>query len=331
MIPANKVLMGALALQVGLAVFTWLPDGREGAGLTTLVSVDMADVTQLEIVGRTTPDMESSPDPIVLTREGEGWVLESFGGYPARTDRVEEVLSSLTEVKVRAPIGTTEGAHSALQVADDQFTRKVTLHTGDEATTLYLGAASGASMQVRPDGAEEVYVLRGVTAWSVPDTSRRFFDSSYVSAKLDDVTRLRIRNAQGNHEVIQMGGTWGSEELEDPNAVHQAEVAAIARNLTTVRIAKPIGREVKPEHGLDGSVRVEFNVVEDDQSVSYGYTVGARHEDAMRYVKADHSDWVVAVLESNVIRAIETDFLFLEGEPPDEAAGQPPGGFFGGG
>ncbi|MFT4623346.1 MAG: hypothetical protein ACI8PZ_002002 [Myxococcota bacterium] len=329
MIPVNKALMGILAVQIGLAVFTWLPGGDSAPPAVTLVDYGADAITRLEIVGRMAPDMDAPPDPIVLEKSGESWSLTSSGGFPAKTDAVQSVLDGLGEVTVRAPIGTTAGAHAALQVAEDQFTRKITLGTPDASTTLFLGAATGASMQVRRDGEAEVYQLRGVTAWSVPDSQRRFYDTDYVKGSLNSVTSLRIKNAQGDHTLVRMGGAWSSEELENPSDLNADEADALARTLLSVRISEPVGKQVLPEHGLDGTVRVEFTALEEDVTAARGYTVGALIDDGKRYVKSDDSEWVVAVLDSNVVRAVETDFKFLEGAPPEEADNQPPGGFFG--
>ncbi len=328
MTPINKLLVGALVLQLGLAAVTWMPTSS-GPSSVTLVDFGADAITHLEIVPRTTPEMESPPRSIVLDKEGDTWLISSASDYPADPDRVQPVLDQLGEVVVHSPIGTTAGAHAALQVADDQFTRRVTVSAGPESKTLFLGAATGASMQVRPEGEAEVYQLRGVTAWSIPDTPRRFFDTAYVKVPVDSITDLRIKNPQGDHTLIRMGGAWSSEELEDPSNLQQGEADAIARSLLSLRMSGPAGREVKPEYGLDGSVRVEFTVIEGESTVLRGYTVGARASEAKRYVKADDSEWVVEVLESAVIRALETDFKFLEVALPTEEDNQPAGGFFG--
>jgi hypothetical protein len=329
MTPLNKVLAGALVLLLGLAAFCWLPDDARGSGTTTLVDFGAEAIDHIELYGRMAPDMDSLPEPILLKKVEDSWFLASEGDYPANPERVQPVLDALGEVVVRAPVGTTPGAHAALQVAEDQFTRKITLGAGSESRTLFLGAASGASMQVRPDGADEVYALSGVTAWSIPDTPRRFFDTAYVKANFDEISGFRVKNRQGDHHLVRLGGYWNSEELDDPSAVHQEEVDALSRSLLNVRMSRPVGREVLPEHGLDGSVRVEYTVAEDSATVTKGYTVGSQHGDGLRFVKSDDSDWVALALESTVIRAIETDFKFLEGEPPKETDNKPSGGFFG--
>ncbi len=331
MTPLNKVLAGALFAQVALGAITWWPRGGAVSEPTILLDVDPQTVTHLEIVGRTTLDMEDAPEPVILDKVGDDWKITSLSGFPAKAEEVDKVLESLSEIEVRSPIGTTASSHVTLQVADDAFTRHVKLDAADAKHDLYLGAASGTAMHVRTAGQDEVYVLRGVTAWSIADQARRYYDTEYVRPELETVTSFRIKNAQGDYTLTKAGDAWRCDTLEDPSALDNDEAAALASSLLNIRIHDPVSTEVTPAHGLDGTVRVEWTVAANDTTTSHGYTVGVFDDESKYTIKADDSAWVVRVNESSVKRAVETDFAFLKGAPPLEETNSPPGGFFGDG
>ena len=316
MTPINKILAGVLALQVVLAAITWIPRGGDASEPVQFVSSDTDSITRITIVGRTSPEEEAEPDQVTLTRSDGGWAIEDLGGYPADTTKVDELFENLTALVGRSPTGTTPASHYPLQVADDAFTRKVTLMAGDEEQTLYLGAASGSGMHVREASNDEVFTTRGVSAWSIADQNRRYYDTKYLEHGADDIDSFRVRNAQGDHTFIRVDGEWQIEGTEGSAGLEISEVASLVRTLMNVRIHEPVSKEIEPQHGLDGRVRVEWSVTENETTTPHGYTVGAEASDGKRYVQADGNEWVIEVLNSTVTRAIETDFAFL-GESSD--------------
>lgn len=315
MTKTNTWLAGIFVAQLGALAVVWSsPATTDAEAERPLVAFNMATVKRVTITGRTTLDEASPPEPVTLAREGETWRIESVGGYPAQADKVDEVLSTLRGVRVRNPIGTSQGSHIGLGVADDAFTRRLTLAGPEGDTTLYLGAASGSAMHLRVAGDDRVYLHRGESAWSIGDQNNRYFDPIYLEADPESVDQLTVSNATGEHSMTRGEDGWRGLERETPQGVEQGEADALARSLLTVRMMEPVTREVTAAHGLDAGSRVSWTVVGDTTTRVEGYTIGAQADDQHHYVKSDASDWVVKVLSSSVSRALETDFSFLDSE-----------------
>lgn len=312
MISLNKILSAVLAVQVVLAAITWVPRGGDSSEPTPFVATDAEAITRITVVGRTSPDQEAEPDQVILARTDTGWGLESLAGYPADATKVDELLGNLTSLMARSPTGTTAASHYPLQVAEDTFTRKITLSTEAGDQVLYLGAATGSGMHVRDASSQDVYTSRGVSAWSIADQERRYFDTAYLEHAAEDIDSFRVRNSHGDHTLVLVGEDWQEEGSEDPAATDSAEAASLIRTLMNIRVDTPVGQDALPQHGLDGTVRVEWTVTENETTTPHGYTVGAASSDGKRYVQSDGNAWIIEVLDSSVSRAVDTEFAFLE-------------------
>jgi hypothetical protein len=307
----NKILAGVLAVQIALGALTWMPSGEGPTEAVDLVSFKLDAITELEVTGRVDPASDEAPEKVHLRKEGAHWALISSEGYPADPSKVETVLTSLSELQVRRPIATQAANHATLDVSDTKNTRRVVVKAGAEQVELLLGAATGQAANVRRAGSDDVFAVRGVSAWSIGDTARRYFEASYAKSDKDEVNSFTVKNAQGTHTFLRAGGLWSEEGLPEGATLHQLELDALANTLLNVRLSDVVGKGAKPEHGFDGGARVEWTITEDGGTSTFGYTVGAL-ADGKRFVKADDKDFVVSVLESGVQRAVETDFAFIQ-------------------
>jgi len=307
-------------VQLALVALVWSSPGTsEAVAARTLLSGEVTSITSLTITGRTTLDQETPATPITLTREADGWRIASAEGYPAQADKVDDVLETLEGIRVRTPIGTSQGSHVGLGVADDAFTRRLTLTSAQGDTTVYLGAATGSAMHIRLADDERVYLHRGETAWSIADQTNRYFDPIYLEEDPEQIDQLTVSNSSEQHQMTRSEDGWRPTDRETTQGVEQSEADALVRGLLTVRMMEPVTRDVSAVHGLEQGARVEWTVIEDTTTRSNGYTIGAKADDRHHYVKADRSDWVVKVLSSGVERALETEFSFLDSEATNEA------------
>ena len=122
----NQALGIALAVQVGLAAVVWWPRGEATVEATAVMTMDAAAVTRVEITGKPMPDQAAKP--VVLTRRGPAdWVISSAFDYPASSDKVDDLLETLTGLVVRNPIATNATRHAQLKVGDTEYGRRVTV------------------------------------------------------------------------------------------------------------------------------------------------------------------------------------------------------------
>jgi hypothetical protein len=339
----NKGLLGALGVQVALALFTNWPSSGPGAE-RDLLGFPTDQIQSISITGRKAHD-EVPEAPVTLTHADSGWVISSAEDYPAKDDLVQPVLDALGKLKVHLPVATTADSQVNLEVADDTFTRMVEVHSKDGQTRkLYLGAGQGKTTHVRVDGEKETYDADGFTAWSVAETANRYFDRNFLVVDLNSVQSVTVQrpNQAAMNFVKSPDGNWTVNGLLPGQELDQSATASFVSSLVNVRMVDPAGKTVKPEMGFDGpnATVVTWTATPPapegssaDGSapaaapVTQSYRIGAEipGKNGRYYLKSDTSPYVVEMLKGNVQNALEKplDKLLVGATPPPSA---PPGG-----
>ena len=295
MMSIHKLLGGLLAVQAGLAVITWWPSSNDGGTLHPLFELGEDTVTALTITGA--PRADGEVPQVELSREQGSWVLTSAGGYPADDSKVSEVLDKLLSMKVRKPLATQKANHNALEVGEDEYGKRIHIAAGSQAVDLVLGAATSDAVNVRLADADEVYQAKGFSIWSIGDSDRRYYDSLYIDTSADDVRVLTVTAGDATLQLDQVDDTWISPDLAEGQALDQDEVQKLVKDLVQIRVSEPLGKELKPEYGLDNGVKVEWTTEEGEQTVNWGYTVGAE-DDSQYYLQGQDNPFVVKVRKS---------------------------------
>ncbi len=318
---ANTILAGLLVVQLGLAAFTWAGGTRLGGATDTqpLVEGDPSDVTELEITGTAKDDKPART--LKLVKTGDAWVVSTAADFPAKTEKVDEIVKKLVEAKVREPIATHKANHAALKVGEKTFEKKVRVKIGGSDVNLVVGSGKGTSIHARHDGKDEVYLARGVSAWAISDRVSSYVDTEYV--KVEDPSEVSVQNSKGTINLVRNdAGKWRVTELAADSDVDDSRVSAFVSSARSIRLSEPVGKEIKPAYGLADGVQVILKTK--DKTVSYA--IGATDGDHA-YVKADNSEYVVKVSKFSVER--------LRDQTPDKFIKEPgkpgpPGGMPGG-
>ncbi len=305
-----------LAMQAGLAVVTWWPADRSAFTPHRLLEIDPADVTAIEIARR--PAGDDEPAWLELRRDGSGWVIPSANGYPADPARVEQLIERVAGMQVRAPIATTAASHNALSVGERDYGRRVVVRTGETAHELIIGAALSNSVNVRLAGSDEVHVAEGLSEFSVADTPSSYWAREYVNAPADEISSFFLRNAHGAFRAERDGEGWRIADAPEGRQADGEAIDELLESLVGLRLAEPVGTEVREAHGLDDGARVSWTIAADDQSLAGGYGVGAV-DGSNAFVKADGDPFVVKVSEADVapIRNARVDDLLREAADAD--------------
>ncbi len=319
------ILVGALALQIVLAFVTWnasggnkLPDPRP------LLDLDKAAVTALEITEK--PVGTDAAETLRLEKQGDAWIVATAGGFPAKKDKVEELVGKLADLKVREPVGTQKANHNALRVGDDVWSRKVKITAGGETKALVIGSGPGASIHARFADAAEVFRGRGVSEAAISGRVSSYVDTELVKVDAAKLKEIQVANPSGSLSFRKEGEDWQLAELPAGEALDQAQAKSFASSVARLTMKAPVTKTVEAAHGLEaGATKVTLTYT-DDQAASktLTYTIGAAKDDA-RYVKADGQDFVVLVSDWATKSAREktaNDFVKKE----EAAAAPPPAG-----
>jgi hypothetical protein len=151
---AILVVLGLLSWATKRSRYATVKDGGYEQVLTA--SLDRAAVQKIRAWVGTSPD-----DVLELERSGDGWVVASRWGWPAKQSEVDRVLDDLTELKGE------KRASSEDVLADFQIDEEGGLHVqaqasgGTDLCHVVVGkAASRGGGFVRREGSNDVYLTQ---------------------------------------------------------------------------------------------------------------------------------------------------------------------------
>ncbi|MCS7259553.1 MAG: DUF4340 domain-containing protein [Anaerolineae bacterium] len=278
----NQILAGILALQVVIAIVVFWPRGTvSGSPAAPL----LADFKTDEVVGLTITDRDGNT--VELAKNGQDWVLPQREQYPAVSTRVTDLLTKLARIRTNRLIAQTEGSHRALQVAADDFNRKIELKMKDGSTrTVYLGTSGGGgATHVRADAQKEVYLTSEVLSWDVNATESNWVETLYFTVPQTATLSITLQNAQGTFEFERPTGEgeWTMKGLAADEKLEQNSVQDLLFQVTSVRMIGPLGRSEREEYGLaKPQAVVTLRTKEGEQEKRYTLTLGAKLEEARK-------------------------------------------------
>ena len=307
----HLILAGVLVAQVILSVVVFWPRASTaGQGELVFPDVETGDVVALTIE-------DEGGDAIVLTKMTGEWVLSEAGDFPARAEAVTTFLDKLLAVSAGQLVTQNETSHKRLQVAADDFVRRVSFETDDGfKETIYFGSSPQfGAMHFRLEGQSETYTTGELTRFDADPSASAWIDASYQSVTQEDVTRMTLENADGTLVFEKAeGGNWTLIDLAEGETLDEAQVTTVLRRASAVTMVAPLGREEQPSYGMDTPNAV-LTLETPGETVTL--RVGARDEDTSSYVvKSSQSPYYVHVAEFNVNALVQNgrdDFLE---EPP---------------
>jgi hypothetical protein len=277
-VSTRRALTIALAVQLLLIAVLWWPRDPTAGRRHPLLDVPRDRIERIAIAAR--PEEGEEAEPVVLAKSGAGWTIASAADFPAEQARIDELLDSLLGLVVGAPIATRSASHDTFQVGDDSYGRRIEVTADGDTRTWLVGAATSRSVHVRPADGDEVFLATGASEWSFRDTPSGYWNASYVAADAELFGALRIRNEHGEIFFEKRDEEWSLGDLAEGEVADAAKIRDLVLAAARVAMSEPVGREVRPEYGLDAGLRVDWTIPAEDQSVSAGYSVGAEVEGA---------------------------------------------------
>ena len=221
----NQILAGALLVQVLLAVLVLLKHDTNPIGkLEPLIEgIDAEKVDRIRVFDAYPPakaeegakkDAKGKDQPAVeLVKRGSDWQLASHFDYPADGSKVTELLEKVTAIRTRGPLASGKTRQKQLEVADDNYQRKLVLSAGGKDVTLYIGASAGARQtSVRLAGSDDVHGASGLSAFAVGDTAAGWIDTAYFKIEKEQIASLEVTNQNGTFSIEPAaGGGWSVE------------------------------------------------------------------------------------------------------------------------
>jgi len=310
----NQILAVLLIVQVVLAVtLLWPKKASTVTGGPLLTDLDQ--VTQVHI-------QDEAGNAILLSKASDGWVLPKADDYPVQADKVQALFDKLAQFKTNRLVTQTASSHRRLRVASDSFVRRVTLTRADGSTqTFFLGSApSYGTIHIRMDRQDQVYLVSGLSTVDVGTGASSWIDTLYLGIETAKIFGLTIENASGILSFSKgQDGVWSMAGLSADEELDQTKITTQVSRISSLRMVKPLGKENKPEYGMQSPGAVITIKTQDDQGnqETIVLRVGAKNEESKSYVViSSKSPYYVEVNSFSVEDFVEETRQYFIKEPP---------------
>lgn len=313
----HKILAVILVAQlvVGVVVF-WPRPSTAGQRDPLFPDLTAEDVTTVTIEGE-------QGNRIALERVTGNWVLADADQYPAQGETVDAFLEKLLSLTTGRLVTNSETSHRRLQVAADDFSRRVDFEADDgQKHTVFVGSSPQyGSVHFRMEGQNETYLTSQLTTWDVNASTSAWIDTNYQSVAQADVTRFTLTNENGTF-VFEKGNddVWSMVEpaiTEDEGVLNETQVDSVLRRAATITMKRPLRKQEEASYGME-SPNAEVTLETADGTVTL--RVGAKdEEDASYVVKSSESDYYVQVAATSIAALVENDRGAFIVEPTPES------------
>lgn len=300
----QRILAIILVVQIVLtAVVFWPRTPVQAESGPLFPGLETADIIKLTLA-------DNNDNQVTLLRQGDGWVLADSGDYPANGSRIEPVLDKITALQTGRLVTQNATSHKRLQVAGDDFMRRVEMELQDGSVqTLYVGSsASAGATHVRRAGQDETYLAADLASWELGATAQNWIDAGYVSLNREEVTRLVLENSSGSFQFDkQPDDTWTMVGLAEGETLNVANFNAILNQAVGLRLAAPLGLEEKVEYGLDEPAATLSITTssEDGGTETAVLRIGAQLPDGSYAAKWSESPYYASVAAASVQNMID--------------------------
>lgn len=250
---AWTVLAGAVVLFAMGAAAVW----RDGAlGARPEVSGPVVPGWSEAAAEAATIEILTGDGAFTLTRDGEGWVMPSRGGYPVRAERIAELDEALSRLTYERAMTRDAEKFSRLGLADpvdggNGVRLTVMNASGDALVRLVVGEAREAGgVYLRPQGSARAYAASG----DLPELGDpgRWLGLEFWDIDPSAVARARVRPETGPaYFVLRPGIAQRNFDLMEP--ARWRLVTGGAANGVAVAGARLRFRDVKPAGEVTGA------------------------------------------------------------------------------
>lgn len=201
------ILAGVTLLAVLIAIYAVMRDTRgvsarfESTKLFTGLDTHLEHVSKIVM---TIPRGMQGPQKLIMTKSADGiWHLPAYGDYPARQDKVRDLLVGLGNLEAYEPrtkraewhrnLGLLApedlGTAMRVEIFDEQNTRIVGLLTG-KIPEESVDVQGQGMIYVRRDGEDQTWLARGRLPLS--KVASDWLDKDFLDLKKDDIARVTL-------------------------------------------------------------------------------------------------------------------------------------------
>ncbi|MBN1267563.1 MAG: DUF4340 domain-containing protein [Anaerolineales bacterium] len=290
----NQILAGVLVLQILLSALVLWPRSAEVVQESVFADLDPASVTGIMLE-------DDSGAEVQLARSNGQWVLPALDNYPALETEINALLTGLVSISIGDTVTSSTTSQRALQVAENNFLRKVTLSTdsGDEYV-IYMGSSPNyGATHFRIGGEQDTHLASDLDVSDYNARVSDWIDAVYLRVNQEDLTSIQLQNAQGTLTFSKdAAGAWQLDGLLPGEVQNDAELNNLLSRSSAITMTSPTGLSEDPAWAFDEPLAV-LTFTTTDGTVTL--RVGAQDPDDLSYViKSSESDYYARVREYSV-------------------------------
>ena len=229
MLKSIPLLSGLLVFQVILVALFSLGGSSLEAYKSDrkLLELHFADLNKVQIE---VPEKEV----IILEKNAEKWILPNASNFPVSSEKLESLVNNLFEMQRPFPVGSTKSAAKKLQVADNDFQKKVTFFKEKEEVALLLGTSPNFKrIHARVSGEDEIYAIN-LNTYDIPNEDKAWYDPNALNFNLETIKAFQVSEL----EVKKEGGNYSiSSEVPEGKELNQAETSSLFSKVAKVRFS----------------------------------------------------------------------------------------------
>jgi septal ring-binding cell division protein DamX len=261
-----------------------------------------------------------------LEKKAGTWVIPDADDFPARADKISPLLEKLLKLQNNRLITQTAASHKRLQVANDDFVRRVEFRTQDGSShVLYLGSSpTMGSTHFRLAGQDEVYLTGDLNSYAVSPQASAYIDTQLISQTAADIKQMTVQNPQGQMTFTRdEKDDWVVQELGPDQPTDSTQLSSLITRLTSLSMIRPLGKEAKPDYGLNPPQAVVQWTLQpsDGEAQDFELQIGVKDDNNDYIVKFSGSPYYVVVTSFAVedfVSKTPTDFV-LQPTPEPQA------------
>ena len=320
----HQILAAVLVIQIALSAFVFWPrSAATGGGELLFPELEAGDIVALTV----TDDQGTS----TALRQVDGrWVVPDADDYPADEEKIAPVLEKIVALDTGRLVTRTDASHRRLQVAAEDFSRRIDFETADGSShTVYLGSSpSYGTSHFRLDGQDETYLTGELSAFEVNATVTSWVDAVYFGIDQGELKQVTLENGNGSFTFTQDDeGNWTWTGLEAGEELAVGNVRTVVNRAASITLLRPLGKEEDAAYGLDDPLATVTLETTDERTITL--RVGAQDPDDNSYVvKVSESPYYVRVNDYSVRPLVEDtrDDFVQQPTPTPEAEPTPEGG-----
>ena len=313
----NKLLVGLVALQAVILVVIFWPSSSSIGVEKLLPGLEEVQVTGVAITDSTGKSIQLTGGPT-----GCVLVLTQADDYPCEKGKLTSLVDGLVNLNKASLVTQTAGSHRRLKVAGDEYERLVEIQSVDGAPLrIYLGTSPrNGAVHARVENRDEVYLTSAFSTANASVSETAWVDPVYFTVPREQVTGLTQENAQGRLWMEKdQSGEWTLQEEIPDRPVEQIKARSLVRWASSIRMIKPLGKELLDSYGLENPAAVvTVRTLRDDGSLGESVLrIGAKDAHDQGYVmKSSESDYYVLIADTTVSIFVDRGSSNLLEPPP---------------